>query len=275
MRALKVLLKPNLISAQGRGLAVTDGRLVLALVDFLLDHGASVCIGDSPAFGSARWVLRGIGLEKELKVRNVVIADFQRVAERRLASGRKVGVAADIYDCDLLLNVPKVKGHAQMYVTLGVKNLFGIVKGVRKSMLHMRLGDAEGAFAGLILDLLDILPPNITLVDGIVALHRGGPIYGEPLELGCLAFAEDAVAVDRALLDVLELDPEKSPLFREAQRRSYAAAELENLHFPLKAPGVFHGSCFQPPEDIMPIRFNPFRFLKGNVKRICMKVSGR
>ncbi len=273
LRGQKVLIKPNLISPRKKGIATTHGLFLLALIDFLVDCRARVDVGDSPAFGSAERVLEGIGLAGELRRRNVSIVEFDKVVNKTTPDGLNVGISAAIYDYDLLVNVPKVKAHCQMYVTLAVKNIFGVVKGMRKSLFHMQLGDRDGKFPALLLDLLPLIPDTFTVVDGIVAMHRDGPIRGEPLNLGLVAAGENILAVERALLEVLEINPFASPVYAEAYKRKLEGVDIENIAFPLLNPDAFHGSGFCPPDRLQSVRFNPFRFLHGNMKRLVLQLA--
>ncbi len=265
-----VLLKPNLISASASSLACTDAAFIAGVCRWFLDHGARVRIGDSPAFGSAARAMRQHGIDRALAGMVVEKIEFVTPVEKRLACGCTVQVAAESLECDLLVNLPKVKAHNQMYVTLAVKNVFGVVLGMRKAMLHMREGGRDGRFADIILDLLDILPPQLAIADGIVAMHRDGPIGGEALGTGCVAGSTSCVALDTALLAALELDPARSPLWREAARRGLSGSRATDIIFPSLSPGAFAGSGFSAPVELNGIRFNPIRFLRGMLRRFVL-----
>ena len=270
LRGKKVLLKPNLISAYGPALACTDPRFIAAVAGWFVDRGADVCIGDSPAFGSAAAVLKRLGVHSDLMQLGVRVVEFATSREFILANGLRIGVAAQALDCDLLVNLPKIKAHNQMYMTIAVKNIFGIVKGLQKSLLHMRYGDTHHRFAEIILALVDLLPENITIADGITAMHVSGPLHGRPLALQCVAGSVNPLAVDTALLAALELAPDRSPLWLAAGRRKCPGAQLAEIEFPFLHPLDFHGSGFVAPEWLAPVRFNPIRFLRGTMKRMIL-----
>ncbi len=274
LRGAKVLVKPNLISAQGRGLACTDPQFLLTLSEWLKLSGAHVCVGDSPAFGSAASVLRALQVDKELAKHGIGITEFKTPVIKKLKCGVEVGVAAESLECDLFVNAPKLKAHSQMYVTLAVKNIFGIVKGMRKSMLHMRFGGSDNMFSRIILDLIEILPKHVSVVDGIDTMHKQGPVRGSLLNLGCVAFSADPVAIDTSLLHALELRSDRSPLWLEARRRGVLGSDLNNITFPFCTPEQFKGSCFEAPDQLSPVRFNPLRFIYGNIKRFGLKFVG-
>ncbi len=231
----RVLLKPNLISASASSLACTHAEFVAAV--------------------------RGM---------DVQIVGFASVVRRRLPSGICVGVAAEALDCDLLVNLPKVKAHDQMYVSMAVKNIFGIVKGVRKSWLHMRYGDSHLEFARIILELQGLLPENIALADGIEVMHMHGPMHGEPLFLGCLAGSRSSVALDTAMLALLELNAERSPLWCAARESDFPGAQLCGIEIPLLAPADFFGSGFVAPEILNPVRFRPWRYVFNSLRRVVL-----
>ena len=267
-----VLLKPNLISGSGPSHACTHPEFVAGVAACFLDHGARVLLGDSPALGNAAKVCEKQGISRAIKGLNVKVVDFSTPVKKRLAGGLTVTLAREALECDLFVGLPKVKAHNQMYVTLAVKNLFGIVKGVNKAMLHMVHGSTHHGFAEIILDLLDLLPPQMHLADGIIAMHRSGPLDGESLPLYCIAAANSAVAMDTALLQVLELDPRRSPLWQVAATRKLVGSDTARISYPLLLPEDFYGSGFLAPAGLNPIRFNPLRFIRGLMKRVMLKV---
>jgi uncharacterized protein (DUF362 family) len=267
-RSSRVLIKPNLISARGPGLACTHPEFLLSLAEFLIDSGADVVLGDSPAFGRASSVLRRFGVDRRLTAAGVDIVDFTRSVEQSLQCGVDVKVATEVLECDYCINAPKLKAHNQMYVTMAMKNIFGIVVGMQKGMLHMRHGGSEAMFAAIIADLLSVLPPHCTVIDGVVAMHRQGPLHGDSIDLGCIGCGSDPVALETALLRALELEGSRSPLWCEARRRNWPGTVYENLSFPLLVPEDFAGTMFEAPGELAPIRFNPFRFLRGSLQRL-------
>ena len=200
----RILLKPNLISSRASALACTDGRIIRSVAEWFLDQGGTIAIGDSPAFGSATAVLKKHGILSCLKGLDIEVQHFKSVVPKTLSHGMSIGVAEEALTCDYFINLPKIKAHSQMFVTMAVKNLFGIVCGMRKAIAHMKNGDSHLRFAELMLDLAELLPESVSIVDGIDVMHRHGPVNGERLNLGCLAVGDDPVAVDTALLEVLE-----------------------------------------------------------------------
>ncbi|MCI5126187.1 MAG: DUF362 domain-containing protein [Candidatus Electrothrix sp. AR5] len=114
------------------------------------------------------------------------------------------------------------------------------------------------------------LPSSLNIIDGIIAMHRTGPVNGVPYPLGVLAASTNAVAVDRAFHAILRVDPQDSPLMAACQRAGLDGAALTQLSFPLATPEDLQVNDFQVPGTLNPVRFNPFRFLKSSIRRVFM-----
>ncbi len=273
VRGKRVLLKPNLISAYAQSLACTHPVIIVEVARWFLDHGAArVTVGDSPAYGSARGVAKKHGLLDVLTELQVEVVEFAKSRKIQLADGTQVGVGEAVYECDLLVNLPKVKAHNQMFVTLAVKNLFGVVKGYKKAMLHISHGDSREVFSKMLLELVEQLPPVVTFVDGIQAMHKNGPLKGEALPLNLLAASENPLALDRALMEVLELNVRSHPILKYALDNKIAGSDLNEIVFPLALPANFCDSGFLAPQELKSISFHPLKMISGRIKRLWYKV---
>lgn len=272
----KVLLKPNLVSGMRHdGLACTHPEFIRAAAEWFLDHGAEVAVGDSPAFGTARGVMTACGIAEKLTGLPVRLENFDKPVPTKLASGFTVGIARQAFDCDMLVNLPKVKAHSQLFVSLAVKNYFGCVVGFLKPWIHARYGDIDNRFEALLVDLLGVLPEGITLVDGVVAMQGTGPVTGKPYPLRVVAAGQNPVALDTALLKVLGLSHEKSPLWREGYRRGLPGSEPASLSYPLLSYEAVRVQDFEVPTRLKPVSFHPWRLFVGGLKRIMVNLSSR
>ncbi|CAK8718776.1 MAG: Uncharacterized conserved protein, DUF362 family [Candidatus Electronema aureum] len=270
LRSADVLLKPNLIAAKNSLLSCTEGAFILAVARWLLERGARVSIGDSPAFGTAAMVLRSIGITEELVALGVQIKNFNQGRKVRLPGGSSAVLAEEALDCDLLVNL-RVKAHAQARLTLAVKNYFGCLIGLRKPWWHMQHGGEQGKFFERVVQLPLVLPPSLSLLDGITAMHQSGPIWGQPYPLALVAASMNPVAIDTVLHVILGVSPEQSPLMAACRRAGLNGAELPQLSFPLMRPEDFSVSGFIVPETLNPVRFSLFRFFKSTVRRILVQ----
>lgn len=229
----RVLIKPNLVAARGHdGLACTHPECVASVARWCLDQGAAVSIGDSPAFGNGIDVMRRLGIAEAVKSLDVKLVSFSPGKKMNLSGGSGVVVAAQVLENDFLINVPKFKAHSQLGVTLAVKNYFGMVVGWRKAVLHQVLGADKACFAGMLVDLLAIAPPGMTIIDGVMAMHKSGPLDGENYPLGILAGSLNPVALDTALLNVIGAKFDQSLLWLECRSRKLPGSNADLLDYP-------------------------------------------
>jgi uncharacterized protein (DUF362 family) len=264
-----VLLKPNLVAA-GSGpshLACTSPEFVAAVAEWCLDRGARVRVGDSPAFGSGRMVMEACGMAAGLKPLGVKPVNFGRGRTIKLPCGMKAPISIAALECDVLVNLPRVKAHKQLYVSLAVKNYFGVVTGWRKALHHAVNGDVANRFEELLVDLPGLFQDTFTLLDGIVAMHRTGPMSGEAYPLQLIGGAIDAVALDTAVMRIIGADYGKSRIWQECRGRGLAGTDPARLEFPLRAPSDFSAPDFILPEQLSPVTFHPGRMLVGACRR--------
>ncbi|MGH7819649.1 MAG: DUF362 domain-containing protein, partial [Candidatus Binatia bacterium] len=120
---------------------------------------------------------------------------------------------------DLIVSMPKLKTHHWAGVTLGMKNLFGVVPGVKygwpKNLLHVN------GIVRSIVELAATIPVDYTIVDGIEGMEGDGPIVGTPVPSHCLLFGRSVYAVDWMATQVMGLDPGKLPVFALASATGF------------------------------------------------------
>jgi uncharacterized protein (DUF362 family) len=166
----RVVIKPNMLTAAEPDLAIVTHPLVIRTVaEYLLEHGAQVQVSDSPPLGSFHKQVRQCGYAAALDGMDVELKPF--VDSNHIDVGEPFGtieIARDAIEADLVINLAKLKSHAQMYMTLGVKNMFGTVVGLRKPQWHMRSGVDRTMFAKLLVRIHQAVAPAFTIVDGIL-----------------------------------------------------------------------------------------------------------
>ncbi len=269
-----ILVKPNLVKP-GDPLSVTSPEMILALCKILRDYGAQITVADSPAFGTARIVLKKLGILEMLDGMGIDLKPHSRPVPVRLPCGITAGVSEYALETDLIINLPRLKAHCQMVLTCAMKNLFGTVSGFRKAWYHTKYGHDMELFCDMIIDLNEILPKTVTVLDAVVAMHVTGPAGGDPFPMGLLAGCADAIAIDRAACEIIGIGPEMVPLLRQAQKRHgpSASTDLTNLIFPLLKPSDFpEARNFILPEELKPLTFSPLRLIHGRLRSLLKKI---
>jgi uncharacterized protein (DUF362 family) len=262
-----VLIKPNLISSRKATLACTHPALVRAVARYFLARGCRVVIGDSPAFGSARKVAKACGLLEALLDLDVELVTLDSPITQHFGPFA-TGISRKVLDAALVVNLPKLKAHCQMRISAGVKNLFGTVCGFRKPLIHCRHGDRKGQFPAFFVHLMRALPPTLSLVDGIIAMHKTGPTHGEPFDCSMVGASMDTVALDTAVYEMLGLQPRDVPIWRECVRQDIAGAYPENVVYPWMTPRDFVVDGFEVPQNLQPQAFGLRRLMRSLYRRL-------
>jgi uncharacterized protein (DUF362 family)/NAD-dependent dihydropyrimidine dehydrogenase PreA subunit len=251
-----VVIKPNLLAPAPPDKAMLTHPLVVkATVEYVLQRGACPRISDSPAMGSFEKVLKESGIKDALGGLDVECREFKESESVNIGEPFNfIEISRDALRADVVINLPKLKTHSQMLLTLGVKNLFGCIVGLRKPEWHFRTGVDREMFAKLLVGICRVLKPSFTILDGIVALEGQGPGKGgTPRSLGVLMGSEDAFALDIVVCRMLGIEPERLLTNR-------VALEAGLVESALRVEGDLPGvSDFKLPE-IAPLVFGPKAF---------------
>ena len=242
-----VLLKANLLSASAPEECITTHpEVVRAVARIVLDAGAKPFIADSPGIDRFTDVSRRTGMEavaRDLGIPCVELDDPVPLPPAEGAVFRKVEVSRLALSADKIINIPKLKTHAQMMLTLGVKNLFGAVFSQRKAQWHYNVGLRRESFADLHLDIARGLAPCLTILDGVIGMEGRGPSNGRPRGFGLMAASTDPLDMDFRVCSLLGAPLEDFPLYRAARARGLVESDAR-----WDAPGLPEGFTIDPIE---------------------------
>ncbi|MBW4648447.1 MAG: DUF362 domain-containing protein [Kastovskya adunca ATA6-11-RM4] len=268
----RVLLKPNLLTGGRPGKeCITRPELVYCVAKLVQEAGGNPFLGDSPAFGSCYGVAKANGYLPLTEELNLPIVEFRgQRYETTNSDFNHLRLCKEAMDADVVINLPKVKSHVQLTLTLGVKNLFGCVPGKMKAWWHMEAGKDANRFGEMLVETARAIAPNLTIIDGIIGHEGNGPSGGEPRFLGILGASADVFALDRALVDILNVDPALVPTVA-AQTRLGLISELANIYFPHQRPADLVVTDWKLPEALMPIDFGMPRVIKSTFKHLYIR----
>ncbi|MFE4107295.1 DUF362 domain-containing protein [Almyronema epifaneia] len=268
----RVLLKPNLLTgAKPTKECVTRPEVVYCVAQMVKAAGGSPFLGDSPAFGSARGVAEANGYLPLIERLNLPIVELHG---KRYETGRAefshLLLSREAMAADVVINLPKVKSHVQLTLTLGVKNLFGCVPGKMKAWWHMEAGKDRQRFGQMLVATAQAIQPELTILDGIIGHEGNGPSGGEPRDLGLLAASTDVFALDRAVVAVLNVNPQHIPTLVAAQQLGLSS-DLKAIAFPLLQPDDLKVTDWQLPETLVPIDFGLPRVVRSTFKHFYIR----
>jgi len=214
-RGDRVLLKPNLLYGKAPEKAVTTHpSIVKGIIQLVKEGGGFPFIGDSPGIGSALGVAEKSGIKKVADEMDCPIIEFNRPVsppERKGRLFKNIQIDQAIFEADVIFNLPKWKTHAQMLLTLGVKNLFGCIPGPRKALWHLKAGEDQKIFAQMLVDIYHMIQPSLTVLDGVVGMEGNGPNSGHPIPIGLILASRNPLYLDQVVCDLLGI-PRKSLL---------------------------------------------------------------
>jgi Pyruvate/2-oxoacid:ferredoxin oxidoreductase delta subunit len=157
-------------------------------------------------------VLAKSGYDPFMKRLGIEAVAFAEKVSTEFTDGRlfrRIDLAREVFEFDTVVNLPKLKTHCQMVVTLAVKNLFGVIVGTDKVSWHMRAGKDSDSFATVLVQILEKVRPALSIIDGILGMQGNGPTYGEPRHIGIVAASTDAVALDAELCRLVGIPLER------------------------------------------------------------------
>lgn len=252
-----VFIKPNLNFVPGdiNPYGMTDPRLLIALTKVLHRYGAKILIGEKP--GQKRKSADSYDLLRQHfqipdYVRFIEIDEEKRVetsTSTNLVSS-KLELPESYLDADYFIDIPKMKTHTLTGVSLGVKNLFGLLTDEEKMKHHNENINQK------LVDLLSVRLPNLTIIDGLIALEGQGPLYGTPKNSNVLIVGKDCVSTDAVASYLMGFDPKEVPYLDLAYKMGLGDINIDNFNFLAEKPvlrmNFKKGNC----------RLNPFSQIK-------------
>lgn len=228
----KVFIKPNIVfwtraTPFPKWGVITTSCVVEDMVILLKERGvADITIGEGMVTRDPKdketpahaFETLGYGVLKKrygVKYANVFERPFEKVD---LGAGVVLNFNTDILESDFVVNLPVLKTHAQTVVSLGIKNLKGMIDIASRKKCHS--ADPEMDLHYMVARLANKLPPSFTLLDGIYTNERGPSFNGRIRRSNVLVASSDILSADMVGAKVLGYDPAEVPhLVHAAQDR--------------------------------------------------------
>ncbi|MBP7791801.1 MAG: DUF362 domain-containing protein [Candidatus Goldbacteria bacterium] len=250
----RVLLKPNSLQpARPDTAIVTHPVFIRAVIQVLKEITDKIYVGESPGTGSFRMGATVSGVKKVVEEEKVEFIDF--VADKEIEIKDKLifgkfMVDKRLLEMDKIINLPKIKTHTLMQMSLCVKNMFGIIPGMKKLEYHAKSKQDRTLFAKILIDIYRAFPPHFNIVDGILSMEGDGPgTAGIPVNLGVIIMGENGFVIDRFIPEITGVDP-----FRVWTNKIYRQYVNGNKDIEFKIlgenPGVIKKFIMPPDEHI-------------------------
>lgn len=206
-----VVVKPNICVAYHtyEYAATTNPWVVGALVKLALEAGArQVRVMDYPFGGSAEqaYVKSGIQEQVEKAGGQMEVMTTFKFVDAKIPDGidlQRCKIYDDVLKADVLIDVPIAKHHGLARLTLGMKNLMGVI--YDRPAMHRNLGQR-------LADLSSRIRPTLTVVDAVRMLMNHGPSGGnldDVRQADTVIVSPDIVAADSYAATLFGLSPDE------------------------------------------------------------------
>jgi uncharacterized protein (DUF362 family) len=230
-RDANVIVKPNIcVAYHTYEYAVTTNPWVVgALVKLCLEAGArSVRVMDNPFGGTAEEAYEISGIAEQVNAAGgemVVMSrmKFTPTAIPNAQALKQTAIYDDIMKADVVIDVPIAKDHSLARLTLGMKNLMGVIQ--NRGVLHGQLGQNLAELAGFI-------RPQLTVVDAVRMLMANGPTGGnlnDVKQMNTIIASPDIVAADSYAATLFGLKPEDLSYITAGTAAGVGRSDLQNL----------------------------------------------
>jgi uncharacterized protein (DUF362 family) len=226
-----VIIKPNICTdyyPYEYG-ATTNPEVVATLVRLCLAAGAKrVRAMDRPFGGSPKSAYARSGIEDAVNAAGGEMELMNRNKFRKTAipDGRSIqewSIYQEVLDTDVLINVPIAKHHSLARLTLGAKNLLGVI--ANASGIHANLGQRTA-------DLTSAVRPTLTVVDAVRTLMRNGPTGGNLADVrmsNTVIASHDIVAADAYAATLFDLTGSDIPYVKAAAEMGLGTLDLDSV----------------------------------------------
>jgi len=227
-----VVIKPNIcVDYHPPEYAATTNPIVVAtLVALCIGAGAKrVRVMDSPFAGiSAPSAYSVSGIEEAVKNAGgeMEVMSPIKFAKFDIPQGKSItswDIYRDVLDADVLIDVPIAKQHNLARLTLGCKNLLGVVS--KPNQIHINLGQR-------VPDLVSVIRPTLTVVDAYRILVDHGPTGGslnDVKQANTIIASHDIIAADAYGATLFGLTGAEVPIIKKGADMGLGTLDLASV----------------------------------------------
>ena len=223
-----VMIKPNLLcDADYKTGATTNPNVIFAMAELCKEWGArKVIIAEGAAIGNdTDQVFDALGIREmaqkhQCSLVNLLKDEFTYCLNPLGRNIKRIRLPRTFIESNVVINIPAMKTHDALAVTLGLKNLKGMIHQTDKKRFH------KWGLSQTIVDLGHLAMPELTIMDGTVALEGMGPVVGNPVHLGLVMASTDIIAIDRVAMAIMGFDLPEVEYIRLAGEQGLGCSDL-------------------------------------------------
>ena len=226
-----VIVKPNICVNYhpAEYAATTNPTVVATLVELCLQAGARrVRVMDTPFGGTpeSAYTVSGIAAAVAAAGGQMEVVSPVKFTSTPIPQGRSITeweVYRDVLETNVLINVPIAKHHSLARLSLGIKNLLGVI--TRPNQMHSNLGQRAA-------DLASLVRPTLTVVDAVRILATHGPTGGslnDVVQTNTIVASHDFVAADAWAASLFGLEGRDVPYVQAAAEMGLGTMDVESI----------------------------------------------
>ncbi len=215
-----VLIKVNFITVKTWDTgATTDPMVVEAIIERLKNLHVKIYVVESDAtMTSADKAFEATGMREMCERNGVECLNLRHVKDRvkiDVPSAETLNsiTVPRIVTESAIVSAAKLKTHMSTGVTLGMKNMFGLLPDKFKGKYHLK------GINKVLVDINTVLKPALTVIDGFVGMEGHGPSDGTPVQMDLIIAGKDPVATDATACRVMGFDPHEISHIRKAYEK--------------------------------------------------------
>jgi uncharacterized protein (DUF362 family)/Pyruvate/2-oxoacid:ferredoxin oxidoreductase delta subunit len=233
----RVLLKVNMgcSGARAPGDRYTTHPVVAEyVIRAVQELGAVVSFGDDVARSGkhCETIWRVTGMREVANRTGARLLDFAAAGAREVRGSllypRNYFISNAYFEADVLINLANLRSHADVVLSGAIKNMFGMVVGKRKALIHHLFRNDASGFARAVADIHRVVRPHLSFLDLTTVLDGHG--VGTAIRpVGVLLASTDAVALDAVAAQVIGYDKLKIWTTHHASRLGLGCSDLSRI----------------------------------------------
>jgi len=236
----KVFIKPNIVTWYEGGTfpkygVLTTASLIEDIVIILSEHGAKditlvegVTEREKNSESLLQLAVKGMGLDTLTKRYGLKTIDVHKGNFTKITlDDVKLSVNSDVLDADYIIDMPVMKTHIQCKVSLGIKNLKGLLNTSSRKRCHNK--DKSKDLDYHVTKFADMLSPSLTIIDGIYTLEYGPGPSGDARRSDLLVVSKDMISADKVGAKLLGYTPESIPHIALSAKNKDRPTDLSDI----------------------------------------------
>lgn len=203
-----VLIKPNLITSHTYETGITTDPIVVeAVIRIVQELGKKALVVETEGgITSPDTAIHETGMMEVIERLGSEYINMRKLEDKvelEVKESRKIKKfkVARIATESAIITVPSMKTLHHTVITMGLKNMFGMLTTRKKYPMHRH------GMNNVIYDICKTLPPTLSVIDGFYGKSGRGPWEGTPVKMDTIIASIDPVAADATAARCIGIDP--------------------------------------------------------------------